>query len=130
MSAFVRLVRDTNLAKADPTRQPLEEAIALRQLTQSGCSPRRQEAEIASILRDLGADAPVDQGVERLDPKPPQPRLVLAMRLGGVDDVVSVQPVSNKGVNQFRWVLAIPVHEQDGAEPGVLQSRQQRGFLA
>ena len=59
VGARFRLVIDPHLAKADPARQALEEAIALRQLAQRIGRARRQQPEVAGIFRNLGARAPV-----------------------------------------------------------------------
>ena len=47
-----RLVVDPHLAKADPARQALEETVALRQLPQRRRGARRQQAEVAGVLRN------------------------------------------------------------------------------
>ena len=130
-SALGRLVVDAHLPEADPARQPLEEAVALRQLAQRRRRARRQQAEIAGILRDLLPRAPVDQAVEHLHAEPAQPRLALAVRLGGVDDVVAViEPMADQRVDQRRRMLAVAVHEQHRAEAGVVEAGQQRRLLA
>ena len=63
--ALGRLVVDADLAEADPARQALEEAVALRHLPQRRGRARRQQAEVAGILRNFVARAPVEQRVER-----------------------------------------------------------------
>ena len=89
MRALGRFVIDADLAKADPAREPLEEAVALRHLAQRGGRARREQAEVAGVLGDLVARAPVDQRVERLPPgAAAQTRS--RVRLGGVDHVVAV----------------------------------------
>ncbi len=63
-SRGARIVVDPKLAKADPRRQSLEEAIALRQPPQGRRGARRQQPKVASVRRDFLAGAPVDQGIE------------------------------------------------------------------
>ena len=50
MLALGRLVVDPQLPKADPARQSLEEAVALRQPAQRIGRARRQEPEIAGVV--------------------------------------------------------------------------------
>ncbi len=53
------------------------------------------------------------------------------MRFRRIDHVVTViDPVTDELFHKVRWMLAITVHEQHGAAPGMVQSRHQRGFLA
>ena len=53
------------------------------------------------------------------------------MRLGGVDDVVAViEPVADQRLDQRRRMLAVAVHEQHGAEAGMVEAGEQRGLLA
>ena len=48
-----------------------------------------------------------------------------------IDDVIAViDPVADQFFDQVRRVLAVAVHEQHGAAPGVVEARHQRGFLA
>ncbi len=52
----------------------------------------------------------------------PQPGLVLAVRLGGVDHVVAViEPMRHQPLHQVGRMLAVAVHEQHGAEAGVVE---------
>src|SRR5215475_753093 len=100
MPARGRLVVDAQLAEADPAGEAFEEAVALRQLTQCGSGPRRQQAEVAGILRNLMARAPIDDGIESAHRQPAQPRLVLTMSLGGVDHVITaIEPMPDQGFN-------------------------------
>src|SRR5262249_47740820 len=73
MGAFFRFVVDSELAKPDPARETLEEAIALRHLPQGGGGAWREQAEIASIRWYLLARAPVYDGVETLAENAAQP---------------------------------------------------------
>ena len=126
-----RLVVDAHLAEADPARQAFEEAVALRHLAQRRGRARRQQAEVAGVFRDLLALAPVDQRVEPVHANAAQARLVLAMRLGGVDDVVAViEPVRDQRLDQAGRMLAVAVDEQHGAEPGVIEAGEQGRLLA
>ena len=60
-----------------------------------------------------------------------QPGLVLAMRLGGVDHVVAViEPARDQRLDQIGRMLAVAVHEQHGAEPGMIEAGEQRRLLA
>src|SRR5262249_39946371 len=131
MTAGSGLVVDAQLAEADPTRQAFEEAVALGQLPQRGGGARREQAEVAGVLRNLVARAPVDDGVEAAHRQPAQPGLVLTMRLGGVNDVVAaIEPMPDQRFDQ-RWrVLAVAVHEQHRTEPGVIEAGKQRRLLA
>jgi hypothetical protein len=53
------------------------------------------------------------------------------MCLGGVDDVVAlVEPIAHELVDQCRRMLPIAVHEQDGAQAGVVEAGEQRRLLA
>ena len=53
------------------------------------------------------------------------------MRLRRIDDVVAViDPVRDQLFDQARRMLAVAVHEQHRAAPGMVQPRHQRGFLA
>src|SRR5262249_16811143 len=107
------------------------EAIALRQLPQRRCRARREQAEVAGILRDLLPRAPVDQRIERLDAEPMQPRLVLAVRLGGVDDIeAAIEPMADQRLDQGGRMLAVAVHEQHRAEAGVIEAGEERRLLA
>ena len=126
-----RLVIDAQLAKADPARQPLEEAVALRELAQRGRRPRRQQAEVAGIFRDLRARAPIEQQIKRFHRDAAAQRFIVAIGLGGVDHVVAViEPMANQLFDQRRRMLAVAVDEHHGAEPGVVEAGQQRRFLA
>src|SRR5437773_10701797 len=98
MPAGGRLVVDAQLAEADPAGEALEEAVALGELTQRGGGARRQQAEVAGVLRDFVARAPVDDGIESAHRQPAQPRLVLAVSLGGVDNVIAaIEPMPDQG---------------------------------
>ena len=131
VDALRRLVVDALLPKADPARQSLEEAIALRQAAHRIRGARREQAEIAGVLGDLVARAPVEQRVECLAAEAAQRGLVLAMRLGGVDDVVAVVlPVAHQRLDQRRRMLAVAVHEQHGAVPRVIEPGGKRRLLA
>ena len=126
-----RFVVDADLAEADPARQPLEEAVALGKLPQRGRGARRQQAEVAGILRDLLPRAPVDQRVEAVHREPPQQRFIVAMGLGGIDHVIAaIDPVADQLLDQIGRMLAVAVHEQHRAAPGMVQPRHQGGFLA
>ena len=129
--ALRRLVIDARLAESDPARQSLEEAAALRHLPQRRRRARRQQAEIAGILGDFLPRAQIDQRVEPMHAGAAQPGLVLAVRLGGVDHVVAViEPARDQRLDQIGRMLAVAVHEQHGAEPGVIETGEQRGLLA
>ena len=53
------------------------------------------------------------------------------MRLGGIDHVVTViEPVRHQPLHQVGRMLAVAVHEQHGAEAGVVEPGHERGFLA
>jgi len=52
-------------------------------LPQRICCARRQQPEVAGILGDRLARAPVDEGIERLHAEPHRHRLVIAIGLGG-----------------------------------------------
>ena len=53
------------------------------------------------------------------------------MGLGGVDHVIAViEPMPDQGLDQRRRMLTVTVHEQHGAEPGVIEAGQQRSLLA
>ena len=126
-----RLVVDPHLAKADPARQTLEEAVALRQLAQRICRARRQQAEVAGILGNFCARAPIEQRIETLHGDAPRSRFVGAVRLGGIDHVAAViEPMADQCLDQSRRMLAVAVDEQHGAEPGVIEAGEQRRFLA
>ena len=61
----------------------------------------------------------------------PQPVFVLAVRLGGVDHVVAViEPARDQRLDQIRRMLAVAIHEQHGAETGMVETGEQSGFLA
>src|SRR4051794_6797464 len=97
MLAAGRLIVDTDLPKADPAREPFEEAVALRHLAQRKRGARREQPEIARVLRDFVTRAPIAQRVERPAAKPAQRRLVPTMRLGGVDPAVAaIEPVRDQ----------------------------------
>ena len=126
-----RLVVDADLAETDPTRQTLEEAVALGKLLERGRRARRQQAEVAGIFRNLLPRAPVDQRIETLHRKSPQPGLVLAVGLGGVDHVIAViEPIADQRLHQRRRMLTVAVHEQHGAKAGVIETGKQRRLLA
>ncbi len=53
------------------------------------------------------------------------------MRLGGIDHVVAIlQPMPHQRVDEIGRVLAIAVDEQHRAEPRMVESGEQGGFLA
>ena len=112
MPARGRLVVDAQLPEADPAGETLEETVALGELTQRGGSTRREQAEVAGILRDLVARAPVDDVLETAQRQPAQPGLVLAVGLGGVDHVIAViEPMPDQRFDQ-RWrMLTVTIHE-------------------
>ena len=131
MGAGRRFVADADLAEADPARQPLEKAIALGKLAQRGRGPRRQQAEVAGIFRDFLPRAVIDQCVEAMHGDAPQPRFIVAVRLGGIDHIeAAFDPVADQLLDQGGRMLAVAVHEQHRAEPGMVQPRHQRRFLA
>ena len=131
MRARRGLVIDADLAEADPAREALEEAVALGQLPQRRRGARRQQAEIAGVFRNFLPRAPVDQRVEAMHRKTAQRRFVVAMGLGGIDDVIAViDPVPDQLLDEVGGMLAVAVHEQHGAAPGVIEARHQRRFLA
>ena len=131
MRAGGGFIVDADLAETDPARQTLEEAVAFGKLPQRGCGARRQQAEVAGIFRDLLPRAPIDQRVEAVHGHPPQERFVVAMRFGGIDDVVAaIDPVADQLLDQLRRVLAVAVHEQHRAAAGMVQPRHQGCFLA
>ena len=131
MGAGGGFVVDADLAKTDPARQPLEEAIALGKLPKGSCCARRQQAEVAGILRDFLPRAPIDQRVEAAHGRPTQEGFVVAIRLGGIDHVeTAFDPVADQLLDQLRRVLAVAVHEQHRAAAGMVQSRHQGCFLA
>src|SRR3954468_1612873 len=123
MPARGRLIVDAQLAEADPAGETLEEAVALRQLTQRGGGAWGEQAEVAGILRNLVASAPVDDGIEPTPREPAQPRLVLAVGFGGVDNVIAaIEPMPHQRFDQRRRMLTVTVHEQHGAEPCVIKA--------
>ncbi len=131
MQALGRLVIDADLLEADPARQALEEAVALRHLAQRLRGARREQAEIAGIFGDLVARAPVEQRVERLAGEPAQRGLVLAVGLRGVDDVVAaIEPVADQRFDQRRRMLPVAVHEQHRAEARMIEAGGERCLLA
>src|SRR3954454_1856913 len=97
MRAFRRIVVDADLAKADPARQPLEEAVALWHLPQGRRRARREQAEVAGVFRDFLPRAPIDDLVKGMHGDAPRDRLGRAIRLGGIDDVIAVlEPVAHQ----------------------------------
>ena len=126
-----RVVVDTKLAKADPGRQSLEEAVALRQASQGCGGARRKQAEVASVRRNFLAGAPIYERVKAPHGKSPGGRFVLAVRLGGEDDIVAiVEPMPDKDLDQIRRVLSVAIDEQHRSQAGVLKPGEQGGFLA
>ena len=92
---------------------------------------RGEQAEIARVLRNLLPRPPIDHQVEGFDRKAEKPWLVLAVGLGGVDDIVaSIEPMADQRLDQGRRMLAVAVHEQDGAETGMIEAGRERRFLA
>src|SRR5207247_11234873 len=89
MRAGRRLAIDADLAKSDPARETLEEAVALGQLLERRGGARREQAEVAGVLRNFLTRAPVDDRVETFHRGPPQPWFVFAVGLGGEHDVVA-----------------------------------------
>ena len=131
MRARRGLVVDADLAETDPARQALEEAIALGKLPQRRRGARRQQAEVAGIFGDFLPRAPVDQRVEAVHGQTPQERFIVAMGLGGIDHIIAVlDPVADQLLDQIGRMLAVAVHEQHGAAPGMVEPRHQSGFLA
>ena len=131
MRARLRLVIDPDLAEADPARQALEEAVALRQLPQGRGGARRQQPEIAGVLGDFLPGAPIDQRVEAAHRGAPRPGFVIAMGLGGVDHVIAIdQPMLHQLLDQRRRMLAVAIHEQHRAIAGIIEPGHQRRFLA
>ena len=131
VGALFRFIIDADLPEADPARQSLEEAVALRQLAQCVGGARREQAKVAGILRYLAARAPVDEQIERLHRDAPRKRLVGAMRLGGIDHVIAaIEPVADQRFDQRRRMLAVAVDEQNRAEPGMIEAGEQRRLLA
>src|SRR5215510_7530419 len=131
MLAHGRFVVDPNLAKTNPARKALEEAIALRHLAQRGSRARRQQAEIAGVFWNFVTCAPVQERIERAYAQPPEPGFVLAMSFGRVDDVIPViEPARDERIDQVRRMLSIAVHEQHRSRPGVIKAGKQRGLLA
>ena len=58
-------------------------------------------------------------------------RFVLAVRLGGIDDVVAIiEPARDQRLDQARRMLAVAVHEQHGAEAGMIEAGEQGRLLA
>src|SRR3984957_21153111 len=131
MGALRRLVVDPDLAETDPARQTLEEPVALGQLLEGGGGARGEQAEIARVLRNLLPRSPIDQQIEGFDRKAEKPRLVLAIGLCGEDDIVAlIEPMADQRLDQGRRMLAVAVHEQDGAETGMIEAGRERRFLA
>src|SRR5580700_5597905 len=125
------MIVDADLSKADPARKSLEETIALRKPPQRIGRARREQPEIAGILRDLGVGPPIEEQIKALDQKPPRRRLVLPMRFGGVDHVEAViEPMTDQPLDQRRRMLAVAIDEQRGAEPGMVEAGEQGRFLA
>ena len=61
----------------------------------------------------------------------PQDRFIVAIGLGSIDHVVAVlDPVTDELLDEVRRMLAVAIHEQHGATPGVVEPRHQRGLLA
>ena len=53
------------------------------------------------------------------------------MRLGGEDHVVAVvEPARDQRLDQIGRMLAVAVHEQHGAEPGMVEAGEQGRLLA
>ena len=116
--ALGRLVVDAQLAKADPAREPLEEAVALGKPAQRRGGARGEQPEVAGVLRNFLPRSPIDQRIEGLHAEPPERGFVLAMRLRGEDDVVAVvEPVADQCLDQVGRMLAVGIHEQHGAAP-------------
>src|SRR5262249_42905120 len=125
------LVVDAELAEPDPTGEALKEAIALRHPAQRRGGARRQQAEIAGVLRDFLTCAPIDERIKALDGEAQQRRLVFPMCLGGIDDVVTaIEPVCDQFSDQRRRVLPVGVHKQYRTVAGVIEPGKQRRFLA
>ena len=126
-----RLVVHADLAKSDPAGEPLEEAVTLGEPFERRRCSRREQTEVAGIGRDPLPRAPVDQQIKRPHREPAQPGLALAVCLRGIDDVIAViQPVPHQRLYQRRRMLAVTIHEQHGAEAGMIETGQQGGLLA
>src|SRR5262249_20426522 len=122
---------DPKLPKSDPAGEPLEEAIALGELPERRRRARRKQAEIAGVLRNLLASAPVDERVECFDAEAAQRRLPLAVGLGGEHHIVAiVHPMADKPLEQSRGMLAVAIHEQHAAEARVVETGKERRLLA
>jgi hypothetical protein len=131
LRAFGRLVVDAHLPEPDPTRQSFEEPVALRQHAQGSGRARRQQAEVAGVFGDRVARTPIDDGVENADRDAARERLVGAVCLGRIDDVVAlVEPMRDQGLDQGRRMLAVAIHEQERAVARVVEAGEQRGLLA
>jgi hypothetical protein len=126
-----RLIVDARLTKPDPARKPLEEPIAFRHLPKRVCGARRQEPEVAGVFRNFVARPPIQQGIKRMNAGSPQPGFILAMSLCRIDHVVTIiEPTRHQRVDQIGRMLSVAVHEQHCARRGVIEPRQERGFLA
>src|SRR6202521_1917211 len=85
MGAHLRFVGHAYLAEPDPARKAFEEAVAFRQRTQRRSCPRRQQAEVARVLRYGVARAEIEQAIEQSDREPAGGALALAVGFGPID---------------------------------------------
>ena len=127
--AGVAIVIEADLPESEEAAEPANEPTTLREPVERVDDPAIHQAEIAAIERDVEVADQAQDSVERKVSQPLEEAL-FAAPADGVHDVVAIPPQPEKLRQQFRGVLQIAVHHDDGLSSGMLEPRRDRGLVA
>src|SRR5690606_23250267 len=116
--------------EADPAEQALHEALAFAQGPQRIERARRQQAEIAGVLRDRRVRQPADHAVEQVRGAALEQAFASALGAGAIDIVVAFAPALDETRDQLRRILAVGIQDQRRALLHQVEAGGERGLLA
>src|SRR5206468_2672575 len=94
--AALPLVRDADLAEADPGEEPADVAVVLAHAPELLERAPVDEPEVARVERDVDVDEAAQGAVEDRDRRPAQPRLGRAVLPDRIDDLVALAPARDQ----------------------------------
>src|SRR5262249_22465952 len=102
------------LSIANPTDQAAYEAAPFSRGLHSVHHTATQQAEIASIKRNINLCQPPEEGIKERGGTALEKVFPGALPPHCVDNIVAVPPFLDEIQDQFRWVLEISIHNDDG----------------
>ena len=127
--AFGTVVLDADFLEADPADEPTQEPATFGEVLELVYYATVHESEVACVGWNVDARELADETVETVCGKALEDGFAFALVPLGVNDLVAFAPFFEHFVNQTRWVLKVPVDNNDGIADTMVEARAECGLV-